>query len=867
MGYPMRLTSATKFQIYFALGLMAIIYFIAAQLGSAVSSVDLFAMCVWPPSGLALACILLTRDFRFAYAIFAGAFFANLSFSAPIPLALCIAAGNTLEAVIGAYLLFRIPGFTPKLNRVSSSVGLAVIGAAICSMIGATVGVGSLWAFGKVADDQILLTWRTWWTGDTTGIMIITPFILAIQTHQFRFRWRAVLEIALLAVSLMGISLIAFTDIFEIQNHFVVAYLIFPLLIWATLRFEQRGSSSVAFLTWLSMLPAIVAGHGPFFAGSVYQNIFFLQTFLGIVSATGCVMAAMVSERREFGEALLTARNDLAEKVTTLSQSRDQLDFILHGISDGIVVTDSNSQFVYLNEAILRSIGASGLGVQTKSSRELFERLRARNEAGTPMVFEEMPVQQALRGQSSADNLIRIRTLDTGEERWLSIKSAPVLDRSGQVRLAVSIVKDLTERKRAEESMEFLDHVSRMIKSSVDYEYTLSQIAHLAIRNMADWCHIDLLEDSRKLRSVAVATRKSEDADLMHDVFMHRADNPLPTSATARVLRTGESVIIEEFSEQIYRNAFVDDETIEKMRRLRLKSGLVIPLIAREKILGVMTLISQVRKYGPVDVAIAEELARRAGIAVDNASLYRDAQKAIQVRDEFLSVASHELKTPITAMKLQMQLRKRSLAKYGPNFLNPEKIKQMADEDEKQMDRLVHLVDDMLDISRLQSGRLSLKKELVDLGELVKEVVPRFQAQLQNSGNQIQIVVRGHTSGYWDRTRIEQMFINLLTNAIKYGGQKPIIIAVRAEGPKVSLSVIDNGIGIAPEDQERIFKQFERAGNLGLTNGLGLGLYIAQKIAQAHGGVIRVESHLGSGSIFTIELPGASSAAPQLSLA
>jgi signal transduction histidine kinase len=280
-----------------------------------------------------------------------------------------------------------------------------------------------------------------------------------------------------------------------------------------------------------------------------------------------------------------------------------------------------------------------------------------------------------------------------------------------------------------------------------------------------------------------------------------------------------------------------------------------------------MTLVSQSRKYGAAEMAIAEELARRAGIAVDNASLYRDAQKAIQVRDEFLSVASHELKTPITAMKLQMQLRKRSLAKFGAQFFSSDKIKQIADEDEKQMDRLVRLVDDMLDISRLQSGRLSLRKELVDLGELVKEVVPRFQAQLQNAGNQIQIVVRGHVTGYWDRTRIEQMFINLLTNAIKYGCQKPICIAIRAEGQKVSLSVIDNGVGIAPEDQDRIFKQFERAGNLRVASGLGLGLYIAQKIAQAHGGLIRVESHLGSGSIFTIELPGASSAAPQLSLA
>jgi PAS domain S-box-containing protein len=862
----MTLTPSAKPHFYLGLVLMTLAYFVFAHIGSSLSTVGLFAACVWPAAGIALSCLLLTRDFRYAYAIFAGSFLANVSFGGPPLMAIIIAIGSTLEGVVAAYLLFHLPGFTTKLNRISSSVGLALIGAFFATMIGASFGIFALWSFNKIPPGQVFLTWRAWWVGDMTGIMIITPFVLAFQIRTFELRWRPILEGLLLLLCLFVVGVLAFASSVRTQNHFAVAYIVFPLLIWAALRYEQRGSASVSFLTWLTMLPAIATGHGPFLIGSPFQNIFFLQTFLGITAATGSILAAIISERREVGEALLVARNDLADKVTNLSQSRDQLDFILHGISDGIVVTDTSGNFVYLNDAIFKSIGATQSTIDALSMKELIDKLRVRNESGTPVTYEELPVRHALDGEASADTLLSVRTLDNGEERWLMVKSAPVIDNLGRVRLAVSIVKDLTERRRAEESMEFLDHVSRMIKSSVDYEYTLSQIAHLAIRNMSDWCHIDLLEDNRKLRAVAYATHKGEDAEIMTDVFKHRASDPLPNSATAKALRTGECVIIDHFDDKVYRNAFLDEATIEKMRSLNFRSALVIPLISREKILGVMTLMSQTKKYGPVDVAIAEELARRAAIAVDNASLYRDAQKAIQVRDEFLSVASHELKTPITAMKLQMQLRKRSLAKFGPEFLNPARIKQMADEDEKQMDRLVRLVDDMLDISRLQSGRLSLKKELVDLGDLVREVVPRFQAQLQNAGNQIQIVERGHTTGYWDRTRIEQMFINLLTNAIKYGGHKPICIAIRSENAKVSLSVIDNGIGIATEDQQRIFKQFERAHPTSAT-GLGLGLYIAQKIAHAHGGVIRVESHPGSGSIFTIELPGASSAAPQLNLA
>lgn len=856
-------TSQLKYFVSF--GVMAAVYFVAAHLGSTISAVDLCAMCVWPPSGIALACLLITADFRYAYAIFIGAFLANYV-NQDLQPSLLIAIGSTLESVVAAKILLRMRNFDIRLNRLSSAFALIFVGAILCTLISAFIGSTTLWYFGKVTSDHWMLTWQTWWVGDATGVLIVTPVLLVLQSSRVKATFRSVAEALLLTASLIVVSVIAFGNFFHIPNHFVIAYTIFPLLIWATLRFEQRGSSFFTLGIWLMMIPAIVTGRGPFFTSSIFQNLFFLQSFLGVVSATGLMMAALVSERRESLEELSLARDELEDKVTNLSQSRDQLDFILHGISDGIAVTNTDGEFVYLNEAFLTAVGCPTT-YRPSTSKELFDKLRVRNEAGTPIVFSETPHQFAVRGVSSSDTLVRVRTIDNSEERWLMIKSAPVMDKPGRVRLVVSIIKDLTERKRAEESMEFLDHVSRMIKSSVDYEYTLSQLAHLAIRNMADWCHIDLIEEGRKLRAVAVASNNTGSRELMEDVFKHRSEIPLPGSATARALRTGESVIITDFNESVFRNAFVDEETIEKMRSLNLKSGLVIPLIAREKILGVMTMVSQSRKYGAAEVAIAEELARRAGIAVDNASLYREAQKAIQVRDEFLSVASHELKTPITAMKLQMQLRKRSLAKFGPDFFNADKIKQMAEEDEKQMDRLVRLVDDMLDISRLQSGRLSLKKELVDLGELVKEVIPRFQAQLQNSGNQIQMVVSGHVTGYWDRTRIEQMFINLLTNAIKYGCQKPICIAIRAEGHKVSLSVIDNGIGIAPEDQERIFKQFERAGNLSVASGLGLGLYIAQKIAQAHGGMIRVESHLGSGSIFTIELPGATAAAPQLSLA
>lgn len=228
---------------------------------------------------------------------------------------------------------------------------------------------------------------------------------------------------------------------------------------------------------------------------------------------------------------------------------------------------------------------------------------------------------------------------------------------------------------------------------------------------------------------------------------------------------------------------------------------------------------------------------------------------AVNIRDEFLSVASHELKTPLTTLKLQAQMRRRSIEKGDLSKFEPDKIKKMAEEDENQLNRLIRLVDDMLDVSRLRTGKFALQLEEVNIVKLVKDVFERLSPQIQESGCEITLDSPEAILGYWDSYRLEQVLINLLTNAMKYGNKSPVLVNVKSLDSEVLIAVSDKGIGIKPGDMDRIFEQFERAISSREVSGLGLGLYIAKQIVMAHQGSIFVESSLGSGATFTIKLP------------
>ena len=236
-----------------------------------------------------------------------------------------------------------------------------------------------------------------------------------------------------------------------------------------------------------------------------------------------------------------------------------------------------------------------------------------------------------------------------------------------------------------------------------------------------------------------------------------------------------------------------------------------------------------------------------------------ELERAVRMRDDFMSMVSHELRTPLNTLYLETQVRKLHLSKGNLEPFAPERLPVLIERDQRQIQNMVRLIDDMLDVSRMRSGSLSIEPKPVDLAAMARRVVESLAQQAEAAGSTIALTapagVQG-VQGVWDEFRIEQVLTNLLTNALRYGGGKPIEVVVRQEEGLARMSVRDQGMGIAPEDQERIFEQFERTeDSRKQAPGLGLGLYITRQIVRLHGGEIQLESAVGQGSLFCVCLP------------
>lgn len=231
------------------------------------------------------------------------------------------------------------------------------------------------------------------------------------------------------------------------------------------------------------------------------------------------------------------------------------------------------------------------------------------------------------------------------------------------------------------------------------------------------------------------------------------------------------------------------------------------------------------------------------------------AQVEIKARDEFLSIASHELKTPLTSMLLQLQTALHNISSVSLANFSVENLLKMLKNAEQQTKRLSKMINDLLNVSLITTGRLELEREEVDLNTIVKDVRERFSEKIEKENYTLRVHIDGPVVGKWDKLRIEQVVTNLISNAIKYGNGKPIDVFVSKHGSTARLIIKDQGIGIPSEYQSRIFERFERAVSPSEYKGLGIGLYITHQIVKAHGGRIKVDSKSGKGSIFTVELP------------
>jgi signal transduction histidine kinase len=255
-------------------------------------------------------------------------------------------------------------------------------------------------------------------------------------------------------------------------------------------------------------------------------------------------------------------------------------------------------------------------------------------------------------------------------------------------------------------------------------------------------------------------------------------------------------------------------------------------------------------------VALEESRRRQQALVSELQTAQVDLKRALQMRDEFMSMVVHELRTPLSVLAMEVRVRQHQIAAENTAFFAPENLSRMFERDQRQVRSLTRLIDDMLDVSQIQHGKLSIRRARCDLGAMLRRVVAEMQGQ--RSDVPITLTVDdAELLGEWDEFRLEQVVVNLLTNALRYGGGKPIAVELAQLPGAASIRVSDRGVGIAPEDSARVFEQFVRVGDRLRTPGLGLGLYITKQLVEAHGGTISVDSTLGEGSTFTVALPTA----------
>ena len=410
---------------------------------------------------------------------------------------------------------------------------------------------------------------------------------------------------------------------------------------------------------------------------------------------------------------------------------------------------------------------------------------------------------------------------------------------------------EVKDRTRAEAAMRFLAEASHALAESLEYQTTLAKVARLALPSFADGCVVDVVEEGRRIRRVAtthVDPAKEELLKSLQELYPPTWDSPQPA---ARVLRTGKPIVLNRLTDAQTREYVGDENSFQFATWLGDQSLLAVPLIARGRTLGAITLLSSatIRQYGPADLALVQELAQRAALAIDNARLYRDSQEAIRLRDEFLQVASHELCTPITSLQLSLDSLTRGLSR------SPEAVEQAAHLAKRQTRRMSDLVQELLDVSRIQSGSLPLELEEVDLTDLARAVAERFHEVLARAGCTLRLRAEGPVVGHWDRSHLDQVVTNLLSNAAKFGPGKPIEVTVERSGQAARLVVADYGIGITPEQLPRIFDRFMRGVSAMHYGGLGLGLHIAHEFVSALGGTITAQSTPGLGTVFTVDVP------------
>lgn len=530
---------------------------------------------------------------------------------------------------------------------------------------------------------------------------------------------------------------------------------------------------------------------------------------------------------------------------------REQLRITLESIGDGVIVVDDQGHVLLMNpvaETLTGWTREDAVGQPLEAIFHIFNEF-TRQPA-------ENPVGRVLREGvvvGLANHTILIAR--DGTQRPIDDSAAPIKDEDGNLVGVVLVFRDVTKRRRAEQTTRFLADASATLASVVDYTSTLQKLARLAVPFFADWCAIDMLQPDGSLLHLAAAHADPAKAQLAQELYRRFPPDPQALHGIWSVIRTGKSEFIPDITDADLVANIKDPEQLRISRELGPRSYIGVPLRVRGKVRGVITFITAEsnRHYDLTDRSVAEDLADRATVAIENAELYRELREANRNKDEFLAMLAHELRNPLAPISNALQI----LQMRGVDPVTAERARDMMG---RQLHHLVRLVDDLLDVSRIMQGKIELRRAPTDIAMIVARAVETARPAIDAQGHNLDITlppepVRVNA----DLVRMAQVVANLLNNSAKYtpkGGH--IDLAVEHVNSDVILRIHDTGIGIARDLLPRIFDPFVQAEH-GLERGqggLGIGLTLVARLVKMHGGSVSAFSEgLGKGSEFVVRLP------------
>jgi len=459
----------------------------------------------------------------------------------------------------------------------------------------------------------------------------------------------------------------------------------------------------------------------------------------------------------------------------------------------------------------------------------------------------------------------RIRRASDGAYRWHLVRALPLEDAHDKTLTWFGAFTDIDDQKRSEEAQRFLANAGATLAASIDYEITLTNVARLALPMLADYCQIYLFDDDARLAPVAAAHVDPAKEAILADMQSHFLPNPNnPNNPLVQTLQAGQARLIPELTDAFLASIARNEEQLRIFHELRPRSGIIVPLVAGAKRLGTITFVSAEsgRIYDQADLVLAEEIGRRAALAVENARLYRQAQEANRIKDDFLATVSHELRTPLNAILGWLHL-------LSTGRLDSDAAATAFKTIERNARSQAQLIEDLLDISRIVTGRLRLHVRRLRLGAVALAAVEAVRPAAEAKSIQVKLdVERGTDRVSGDPDRLQQVIWNLLSNSIKFtpaGGRvdiriehSPPTLHEDPARPQVVVIVRDSGEGIDPDFLPHVFERFRQA-DASTTRahaGLGLGLAIVRHLVEMHGGTIQADSAgRGKGAVFTVRLP------------